>query len=106
MTAPVLQENKTMDFVMPSSLTLDQMPKPNDTNVEIVQVPEQEFLVITFNGNPRSQELIQAKLQELSVIASQESIKVEISNYILAIYNPPWTFHYFRKNEILVPLVA
>ena len=106
MTAPVLetmvQSEQTMDFVLPSCLKMDQLPKPNDSNVEILEIPEQDFLVITFNGNPRSEDLVQSKLQELREIAQQNSVEIE-GNYILAIYNPPWTIHYFRKNEILIP---
>jgi hypothetical protein len=107
MTAPVLQdqqeEKETMDFVMPSDLTLEKMPQPNDASVQIIQVPEQEFLVVTFNGNPRSKELVKEKLEFLRGVAVNESINVD-SNYVLAIYNPPWTFHYFRKNEIMIPV--
>jgi hypothetical protein len=108
MTAPVLQDQKegheTMDFVMPSDMKLEQMPKPTDSMVQIIQVPEQDFIAIAFNGNPRSEELIKEKLQNVQRVASDESISIEESNYILAIYNPPWTIHYFRKNEILIPL--
>jgi hypothetical protein len=107
MTAPVIQdqqeEKETMDFVMPSDLTLEKMPQPTDETVQIIQVPEQEFLVVTFNGNPRSSELVKEKLEYLRGVAVDESINID-SNYVLAIYNPPWTFHYFRKNEIMIPV--
>ena len=61
-------------------MKLEQMPKPM---VQIIQVPKQYFIAIIFNGNPQSEELINDKLQNMQRVASDESISIEGSNYII-----------------------
>ncbi|BFM02336.1 hypothetical protein Psyaliredsea_09830 [Psychrobacter alimentarius] len=54
MTAPVsMQQNDgkwRVQFTMPSQYTMQTLPKPNNPDVKIVQVPAQTYGVIKFSG--------------------------------------------------------
>ncbi|WP_373504180.1 heme-binding protein [Aestuariivirga sp.] len=54
MTAPVTQSsegtNWTVRFIMPSSYTLDQLPRPSDADVQLRELPPVRRAVIRFSG--------------------------------------------------------
>ena len=103
MTSPVQMDindtTSTMSFVMPSGYSKENLPKPNDPNVEIKTTPDEYVAVIEFGGFASDKDLkfYSEKLQMLLV-------KNEISAYgnlrFLG-YNPPFQL-LGRKNEIIV----
>ena len=108
MTAPVLQEKQegkeahVVSFVMPSEYTLETLPKPNNEEVMLRQVPATRYAVLRFGGyatEGRSASRIQ-KLQDALV---RDGIKTTDAPQV-AQYNPPWTPPYMRRNEILIAL--
>jgi hypothetical protein len=104
MTAPVgIQQSKngwSVSFVMPSQYTLDTLPKPNNPRVNIKLIPAQKFVVIRFSGLV-DQEKMNAKSAELNQWITQRNFKV-LGTTQLARYNPPWTFPFLRRNELMV----
>ena len=108
MTAPVSikQEQQQNDgqwrvqFTMPSQYTLQTLPKPNNTDITILEVPPQTYGVIKFSGlagvgkvAERTAELQSwMQTQKLTVTGTPE----------LARYNPPWTLPFMRRNEIMI----
>jgi len=104
MTAPVgAQENKNgwkVCFVMPSQYTLETLPKPNNTQVNIRQIPAKKFAVIRFSGLVDEEKMHQ-KVEELNEWMVNKNLK-PISKPELARYNPPWTLPFLRRNEVMV----
>jgi len=104
MTAPVgVQENKNgwkVNFVMPSQYTVDTLPKPNNAQVSIKQVPVKKFAVIRFSGLVNEEKMHQ-KVKELNEWMVNKNLK-PISSPELARYNPPWTLPFLRRNEVMV----
>jgi len=104
MTAPVgVQENKNgwkVSFVMPSQYTLDTLPKPNNAQVSIKQMPVKKFAVIRFSGLVDEDKMNQ-KVKELNEWILNKSLK-PIGTPELARYNPPWTLPFLRRNEVMV----
>ena len=104
MTAPVSMQKADgqwrVQFTMPSHYTMQTLPKPNNPNVEIVEVPAQNYGVIKFSGLAGSQkvanktEALQSWMQErnLTITGVPE----------LARYNPPWTLPFMRRNEVMI----
>jgi len=103
MTSPVHMDINdsvsSMSFVMPSSYTEENLPKPNDPNVLIHKTAEEYVAVIRFGGYASDKDLIfySAKLQD---ILKEKGISTNGHARFLG-YNPPFQL-VDRRNEIIV----
>ena len=103
-TSPVMDDQVNdkwlINFVMPREYSLDTLPKPNNSQVKIIETPKEKFAVIVFSGLVREisytekAELLSNYLEE-NGLTQQGAIKI-------ARYNPPWTLPFFRRNELMV----
>ncbi|AMT96430.1 heme-binding protein [Psychrobacter alimentarius] len=104
MTAPVsMQQNDgkwRVQFTMPSQYTMQTLPKPNNPDVKIVQVPAQTYGVIKFSGLAGSKKV--AKKTETLKSWMQTQKLVITGTPELARYNPPWTLPFMRRNEVMM----
>ncbi len=104
MTAPVLQTGQsgswTVRFLMPSSYTLETLPKPNDPRVRLIPVPPARIAVVQFSGLAREDD-IATQTAVLSDFVTSHKL-VALGTPALARYNPPWTPWFMRRNEIMV----
>ncbi|WP_227677486.1 SOUL family heme-binding protein [Psychrobacter ciconiae] len=105
MTAPVITQKTAknewqMQFIMPSQFTIETLPKPNNPNVHIKQLPAKTFAVIGFSGLTGEDKVVK-KTQELQSWLQQHNIKA-LGEPQLARYNPPWTLPFMRRNEIMI----
>ena len=102
MTAPVaMQENEgkwRVRFVMPSQYTIQTLPKPNNSEVSIIEVPAKTYGVIKFSGLVGEEKVatktaqLKEWMQNLNIVGTPE----------MARYNPPWTLPFMRRNEIMI----
>jgi len=106
MTAPVGairdREAWVITFTMPREHTLDSLPAPRDTRVELHALPEQRVAVSSFSGwawEGRTQR----RIDELLRSVEAEGL-VPVGEPVIAQYDPPWTVPFLRRNEILVQL--
>jgi hypothetical protein len=103
MTTPVQMDINdsvsTMSFVMPSAYTKENLPKPNDPNVQIQNTADEYVAVIRFGGYASDKDLkfYSEKLQNLL----KENGIACFGNYRFLGYNPPFQF-IGRRNEIVV----
>ncbi|MGP5372401.1 SOUL family heme-binding protein [Psychrobacter alimentarius] len=104
MSAPVsMQQNNgkwRVQFTMPSQYTMQTLPKPNNPDVKIVQVPAQTYGVIKFSGLAGSKKV--AKKTETLKSWMQTQKLVITGTPELARYNPPWTLPFMRRNEVMM----
>jgi hypothetical protein len=104
MTAPVNVEQSgagwKVNFVMPSQYSLETLPKPNNPLVKIKPIPAKKFAVIQFSGLV-DEEKMAKKVTDLEQWISTKQLKV-LGNAELAIYNPPWTLPFLRRNEVMI----
>ena len=104
MTAPVsMQESEgrwRVSFAMPSSFTLETLPRPNNPAVTIRQIPESRYAVIRFSGLAGAKKVAQ-KTADLQAWLAQKDLKPKGAPE-LARYNPPWTLPFLRRNEVMV----
>jgi|TARA_B100001996_G_scaffold19005_1_gene15522 hypothetical protein len=106
MTAPVHQWQeqgmRKMAFTMPSEHNLSDLPLPTDSSVELLEVTGMLTAAMKFSGfsGYRKVERLSNKLFKLITLSGFEST----GPYILAVYDPPSTFPFFRRNEILIPI--
>ncbi len=103
MTAPVIQQPSDkgwkVSFVMPSSYSIDTLPKPINNKIAIKQIPENKMVVITFNGKNEEKNISKHEAKLMDFI-TKNNLKC-VKNTIYAFYHPPWTLPIFRKNEIM-----
>jgi DNA gyrase inhibitor GyrI len=106
MTAPVTQQSTgkdwTVRFIMPSSYTMDRLPKPAGSDVRISEVPPARRAAIRFSGW-WSEELFNAKDEALRGWLRQKGLEPE-GTPTFAYYNDPFTPGFLRRNEILYEL--
>ena len=107
MTAPVTRvangdDTWTVAFVMPSKWTMETLPRPNNPDVTLREVPGELIATIKFSGLGR--ERTQAKKQaELESWISSQGYEV-IGSPRYAGYDAPWTPAPLRRNEVMIPV--
>ena len=106
MTSSIMDDrinNKwSINFVMPQEYSLDTLPKPNKSQVNIIEVPKEKYAVIVFSGLVRESSYAE-KAELLSNYLKENSFKQQGAIKI-ARYNPPWTLPFFRRNELMVKI--
>ena len=104
MTAPVsIQQNDgkwRIQFTMPSKYTMQTLPKPNNPNITITEVPAQTYGVIKFSGLAGSKK-VATKTEELQSWMQTQNLTIT-GEPELARYNPPWTLPFLRRNEVMI----
>lgn len=106
MTAPVLNnlgnKDSNIAFVMPKEYTMEELPQPLHSELELKQIPERYVATISFSGNI-SKEVIEKKKLALENWLKEKQITA-IGSVELARYNPPFIPGIFKKNELLLEI--
>tara|TARA_R110002111_G_scaffold163527_2_gene229758 strand:- start:185 stop:820 length:636 start_codon:yes stop_codon:yes gene_type:complete len=107
MTAPVSQQKSAsgwaVSFMMPDSYTFDTLPIPNDERIVLRQVPSQTIVAIRYSGFWSESNYVEHKTRLENWI--QQSHYQANGDAIWARYNAPFTPWFFRRNEVLIPVV-
>ncbi len=106
MNAPVSmsksQSGFLVQFTMPTQYTLETLPIPNDSRVELRQIPSRTVAVFTYSGS-WSEERYQKKLGEFELALKKNGVTVKGSP-LLARYNSPLQLWFLRRNEIWIEI--
>ncbi|MBF2718400.1 heme-binding protein [Psychrobacter sp. NG254] len=104
MTAPVSMQQEDgkwrVQFTMPSQYTMQTLPKPNNPNVEIIEVPAQTYGVIKFSWLA-GEDKVAEKTEALQTWMQDQNL-TPTGEPELARYNPPWTLPFLRRNEVMI----
>lgn len=105
MTSPVRmsleEKGTTMMFMVPSKLNENNLPKPNQLDIEFSKEPEEIVAVISFGGWANSKKI---KFYKNKLIQALDTEGIKYSNkFSFYGYNPPYDL-FFRKNEVVVVL--
>ena len=105
MTAPVAQTpvaggqgGYAVQFMMPSSFTMETLPEPLDPRVQLREVPGQRVAAISYSGT-WSQANYEEHLQKLRAAVQAAGLEAE-GEPLYARYNGPWVPWFMRRNEI------
>jgi len=105
MTSPVhmdiSEQGSSMSFVMPSAYAMDDLPKPNDPGVRLVQSKEEYVAVIRFSGFA-SDAAIRQQIDRLSALLQEKKIQ-PTGNFRYLGYDPPSQI-LDRRNEVIVQI--
>lgn len=103
MTAPVIKEAEgesgTIAFVMPPGSTMERLPQPKSLAVRLKAVPSHKVAVVAFSG-VAGEDVIKAKTEFLLKALQRDGFQA--TTVRVALYNPPWTPPFMRRNEVLV----
>jgi hypothetical protein len=106
MTAPVNQERSgekwRITFLMPAQYTLETLPEPSDSKVELKKAPDRIMAVLKYSGTWSRSRYEERKEQLMAWIVSR-GLK-QIGEPIFARYNPPFMPWFLRRNEVLIPV--
>lgn len=104
MTTPVVTAGApggvTMRFFLPSKITPETVPVPNDGRVKIVRVPEETVAALAFAGWGTESAIAEKKRALLTALADSAWRAAE-EPYTL-FYDPPFTIPFLRRNEVAV----
>ena len=104
MTSPVLSsidDSMSMSFIMPSKYGLEELPKPNNQNVEIKLQPERLMAIISFGGFANDYDIkyyISILKNQMSLEGLSTSGKIYFQGY-----DPPFKL-FNRTNEVAIEL--
>lgn len=108
MTVPVQQEpvenGWRVSFVVPRDVAAKGTPKPADAGIEIVPVEAGLFAVRRYRGIWNSQRF-QDEAKDLMAALSDAGYR-PIGEVSSAVYNPPLTPPFLRRNEVMVRVTA
>jgi hypothetical protein len=103
-SAPGTAQRWRVHFVMPRQYTLATLPKPNNPEVQLEEVPTKWFAVLRYSGLNTNARVQQRNEEALAWVQAQKLTPLGAPQ--LARYDPPWTLPPFRRNEILVEIAA
>jgi DNA gyrase inhibitor GyrI len=107
MTAPVTQQitdsgSWKVHFIMPSSYTIETLPKPKNDAVKLKKITAKRYAVLRFSGIGSSKKL-ETYTSNLKKFIDEKKLK-PISAPIFAFFNPPWTVPFLRRNEVMIEI--
>jgi effector-binding domain-containing protein len=105
MTVPVSMKQSNgkwrVDFFMPSKYTMENLPKPNNSAVELIEIPANNYAAIRFSGRTTEAKTAKKTKQLLAWLKSKGLTPV--GEPVLARYNSPVSLPFMRRNEVIVP---
>ncbi|MCP4927168.1 MAG: heme-binding protein [Gammaproteobacteria bacterium] len=99
-----LMDSWCVTFMIPSQYSLDTVPVPTDPRVRVREVPGRLMAALRYSGRWTERNFINKKSLLLGAIEA-ESV-TSIGNVRFAFYNPPYTFPFMRRNEVMVEVTG
>lgn len=108
MTAPVTQikgeASWQVRFAMPGDLGQADLPEPNNDAVTIIALPSRRTAVLGFSGLA-GETKVAAITSELLEIIQAHGMR-PVGPAVIALYNPPWTPWFLRRNEVMIDVAG
>jgi hypothetical protein len=108
MTLPVEQnmapDGWRVSLKLPAKYTLDTAPVPTDPRVRLREVPGRLMAVLRYSGR-WTEENFSGKMSELKTAVDAQQVK-QIGEMLTALYNPPITPPFMRRNEVMVEVTS
>lgn len=92
----------TIQFMLSDEYTMKTIPKPDDTRITIKQVKKKNVAVLKFTWYV-TEKRMKRKIHEFSTMLQHDTY-VPVWDYISAEYNPPFSFPFMKRNEIIVEI--
>ena len=107
MTTPVMDRvsssgKRIVAFTMPSKYTLENLPKPNNENIRFRIVDNSQRAVLRYTWYA-TESRVDNKKKLLTEFLIRDGYVIQ-GDMISAQYNPPLSFPFLRRNEIIVDI--
>jgi len=102
MTAPVVDEDGGMAFILPAGMTIESAPRPLDERVKLLKVPSRTLAVLRFKGVADQRRVDEMTGKMLGDLA-KANIVIK-GRPILMRYDPPFKPGFLRRNEVAVEI--
>ena len=106
MTAPVSQSRGdhgwAVSFMMPASYTPETIPRPDNPEVVLREIPAQRMAAVRYSGF-WSEKNYAEQLEKLIAWLEESDLRAA-GDPVWARYNAPFTPWFMRRNEILIPV--
>jgi hypothetical protein len=106
MTAPVNQQKVEgkwlISFMMPSKYTIQTLPEPMDSSIELKEIPACKIAAVRYSGTWSRKRYDENKTQ-LEEFIKNKGLKI-VDTDIFARYDPPFQLFFLRRNEVLIPV--
>lgn len=111
MTAPVVNtpaKTNAMQFILPAKFSMANAPRPTNSAVKLVELPERTYVVQQYTWNTDlkdAKEKVQAlseKIEKYNKENEKNTIELDTNDWELYRYNPPFTIPFLRTNEIAI----
>lgn len=102
MTSPVvmsIDQKSEMMFMVPKNLKKEELPTPNNSSIEFIELPNRKLAAITFDGYADDSK-IQTHKALLDSTLKANNIEHK-GNFSFFGYNPPYQM-FDRRNEVVV----
>lgn len=104
MTRPVLSDEESFSFILPSSVPKAAAPEPLDRRVKLVEISPRKLAVLRFSGRVHSESV---KEKEESLLATLRKRGIETKGQVFLMrYNGPGTPGFLRRNEVGVEIMG
>lgn len=97
-TAKVRGNKYLVSFTMPSSYTIQTLPKPNNAKVSISEKDSHKTVVMKFSGYTRDAKVLE-KIQELEEWCVKNKLRI-VGEPVLSRFDAPWKPGFIRHNEV------
>ena len=87
---------------MPRKYNINNIPKPNNKNIKLIEVPSSVVVAIRFSGIANTNKLNDHKNKLMSYIKVHDLQLSSVPRF--AFYNPPWTLPFMRRNEVMADI--
>jgi len=108
MTTPVFMAgdgtNATMNFVLPATMSADQVPHPSDAAVQVRETTAGRFAVFRFTGGRNARKEAEA-LSRLRAWMKSEALTAT-GGPMFGYFDPPWTLPMWRRNEAMLRVIT
>ncbi|MBK7863328.1 MAG: heme-binding protein [Archangiaceae bacterium] len=102
MTSPVTSQRNanhyTVSFFMPPHRPLRSLPRPLDTNLRLVRLPERTVAVLPFHGRYDA-EHVKSAMEHFKALTDKQQLKVH-GRPVFAAFDAPSTLPMLRHNEV------
>lgn len=104
MTVPVSEskasnDKRVVQFSMPSEYTLETLPEPNNEKVTLKMLDWYKAAILSYTWYT-TEKIVEKKKTQLAELLEKDNIEV-IGEMTSAQYNPPLSFPFTRRNEII-----
>ena len=90
---------------MPSSYTMETLPKPHNPAVKLKEIAAKRYAVIRFSGMAGEDDL-KRRTKELNALVSAREPHATISPYSTPFITRPGPYLSLRRNEMMVEIPA